>query len=134
MAASFKDPSASAVTRAEASVVFPSISAASRGVVGVLKLGHEHRTVSVAHYHPGVGNIVRPEELVQASDERNRGEDVSLKHSSFNVERLRHHIHPTRQSDAHDTGCCGEDGLDDASHLRADASVRKCAIEKYLTF
>ena len=53
---------------------------------------------------------------------------------SFNVERLRHHIHPTRQSDAYDTCCCGEDGLDDASHLRADASTRKCAIQKDLSF
>ena len=53
------------------------------------------------------------------------GEDVSLAHSSFNVERLRHHIDPTRQSDAHDTCCCGEGGLDDASRLRAElASAR----------
>ena len=131
MAASFKDPSASAVTQAEASEGVP-INKCS--IVGVLKLGHEHRTVSIAHYHPGVGNVVRPEDLVEARDERDRGEDVSLEHSSFNVERLRHLIHPTRQSDVHDTCCCGEDGLDDESHLRADASVRKCTIEKDLTF
>ena len=48
--------------------------------------------------------------------------------------RVRYHIHPTRQFDAYDTCCCGEDGLDDASHLRADTSVRKCVIEKDLTF
>ena len=87
-------------------------------VIGVLKLGQQHRTVSIAHYHPRVGNIVRPEDLVQASDERGRGVDVSLEHSSFNFEWLRNYIHRTRQSNRHDTGCCGEDGLDDASHLR----------------
>ncbi len=76
---------------------------------------------------------MRPEYFVQASKEQDRGEYVYLEHSSFNVERRRHHIHPIRQSDAQDTCCCGEDGLDDASHLRADASVRKCAIQKDMT-
>ena len=66
MAASFRDPSASAVW-------------CSR---------NKHRTVSIAHYHPGVGNIVRPEELVQASDERERGEDVSLEHSDITFTQL----------------------------------------------
>ena len=98
-------------------------------IVGVLKLGHEHRTVSIAHYHPGVGNIVCVLKILSRPAMNETGE-----HSSFNVERLRHHIHLTRQSDAHNTGCCGEEGLDDASHLRADASVRKCAIQKDLTF
>ena len=77
------------------------------------------------HYHPGVGNIVCPEDFVQTSNERDRGEDVSLEHSSFNVEWLRHHIHPTRQSDAHNSSCCGEDGLDDASHLRPQVRHRE---------
>ena len=130
MAASFKDPSASAVTRAEASVVFPSISAASSAYSN-LDMSTELSPLPTTT--PELATSCDLNSL-QASDERNRGEEVSLKHSSFNVEWLRHHIRPTRQSDAHDSCRCGEDGLDDTSHLRADAGIRKCTIEEDLTF
>ena len=44
MAASFKDPSASAVTRAEASVLFPSISAASSSTLYLCISEHSELT------------------------------------------------------------------------------------------
>ena len=135
MPASFKDPSASAVTRAETSVVFPSISAASSAYSNLdmsTELSPLPTTTPELAISCVLKSLSRP--TMNETGVKIKGEDVSLEHSSFNVERLRHHIHPTLQSDVHDTSCCGEDGLDDASHLRADASVRKCAIEKDLTF
>ena len=86
MAAFFKDPSASAVTRAEASVVLPSISAASSAYSN-FDMSTELSPLPTTTPELATSRV-RPEELVQASDERARGEYVSLEHSSFNVERL----------------------------------------------